>query len=348
MAKVKIKQENSSNGDGKLLDAYSAAVSGVVEKINPAVVHIEVRHGGRYGFFGQGQGGVGSGSGFVFTPDGYIITNSHVVNGANEINVILHDGTSHEAQLVGIDPETDIAILKIDAKDMAYAPLGDSENLKPGQMAIAIGSPFGFQYTVTAGVVSALGRTLRSNSGSLMDNIIQTDAALNPGNSGGPLVNSNGEVIGVNTATLAAAQGVCFAIPINTAKFVVGQIMKYGRVKRARIGIACQNIVLQKKFVSHFGLKSEKGILVIDTEENGPAENAGLYEGDIIVELNDEVVENSDDLHRKLQKGFINEITMITILRGSKKLTLPIVPRETNKIVQASSGQNYSSASCGR
>jgi S1-C subfamily serine protease len=330
------KSEKKKLSDVKLLDAYSDAVTSAVQKLNPSVVHIEVRHIGNYG-----QAAFGSGSGFIFDTNGYILTNSHVVNGSSEIQVTLFDGDKHSAELVGEDPESDIAVLKIEARNIKSAKLADSENLKPGQLAIAIGSPFGFQYTVTAGVVSALGRTLRSSAGSLMDNIIQTDAALNPGNSGGPLVNSSGEVIGVNTATIADAQGLCFAIPINTAKFVIEQIMRHGRVRRARIGISCQNIILNGRAVHYFSLESEKGILIIGTENGGPAEVAGLYEGDIIVELNGRVIETSDDLHSKLQDGLINEITTVTIIRGDKKLTLPIVPRESKRAVPARTNPNY-------
>jgi len=322
--------------DRELIDSYSDSVTQAVQKLNPSVAHIEVRYLGNYG-----QVAVGNGSGFIFDTNGYVLTNSHVVNGAHEIDVTLCGGDKYSADLVGEDPETDIAVLKIEAKNLKAAKLADSSTLKPGQIAIAIGSPFGFQYSVTAGIVSALGRTLRSSAGSLMDNIIQTDASLNPGNSGGPLVNSNGEVIGVNNAMIQDAQGLCFAIPINTAKFVIEQIMRHGHVQRARIGIACQNIVLQKKTVEYFGLESEKGILVIGTVENGPAENAGLCDGDIIVELNGETVETSDDLHKKLQKDLINEITTVTIIRRDKKLTLPIVPRETKTRVQAKNNPRY-------
>jgi S1-C subfamily serine protease len=341
--KVSLKSENNILSDGELIDSYSNAVTGAVQKLNPTVAHIEVRHRGSYG-----QVAVGNGSGFIFDTNGYILTNSHVVNGAREIEVTLCGGDKYSADLIGDDPESDIAILKIEAKNLKAAKLADSKNLKPGQIAIAIGSPFGFQYSVTAGIVSAVGRTLRSSAGNLMDNIIQTDASLNPGNSGGPLVNSSGEVIGVNTATIADAQGLCFAIPINTAKFVIEQIMRQGHVQRARIGIACQNIVLQKKALEYFGLESEKGILVIDTVENGPAENAGIYEGDIIVELNGETIETSDDLHRNLQTVLINEITTVTIIRRDKKLTLPIVPRETNPTIPARRNSNYKLSCLGR
>jgi S1-C subfamily serine protease len=337
------KTEGKNSSDEMLMDSYSNSVTKAVEKLNPSVVHIEVRHSGNYGY-----GAAGSGSGFIFDTNGHILTNSHVVNGANEIYVTLYDGEKYSAQMIGQDPETDIAILKIEGKNLRAAKMADSEKLSPGQIAIAIGSPFGFQYTVTAGVVSAIGRTLRSSAGNLMDNIIQTDASLNPGNSGGPLVNSKGEVIGVNTATIADAQGLCFAIPINTAKFVIEQIMRYGRVRRARIGVACQNIILQKKAVSYFGLESEKAILVIGMVENGPAQNAGLSEGDIIVELNSESVETSDDLHKKLNAGMINEITTITIIRSDKKINLPIVPRETKNAVQVNANPRYRTANFGR
>ena len=314
--------------DEKILDSYSKSVTEASEKMNPSVVHIQVKHQ-----FSRNYGGIGAGSGFIFSPDGYIITNCHVISGSPEIGVTLQEGSVYEATLIGEDPVTDIAVIKIDSEEIIPTKLGDSEKIKVSQIAIAIGSPLGFQYSVTDGVVSAIGRTLRSGTGHLMDNVIQTDAALNPGNSSGPLVNSKGEVIGVNTATIAMAQGLCFAIPINTAKFVVEQILRYGKVRRARLGIACQNIILQERAANHFELKSQKAIAVIGIEEWGPAERAGLHEGDIIVELNGETVENSDDLHKMLNHDFINEMCTVTVIRGNSKTTLPIVPMEQGKRV---------------
>jgi S1-C subfamily serine protease len=296
--------------DSALLDAYSWAVTGAVRKIRASVAHIEV-HFGNTRRSGAPQG---SGSGFIFTTNGYIITNSHVVHEAARIAVSLTDGRKFPAELVGDDPHTDIAVIRIPGENLAPAALGNSQQLEPGQLAVAIGSPLGFQTTVTAGVISAMGRSLRSQSGRLIDNVIQTDAALNPGNSGGPLANSRGEVIGVNTAVIAGAQGICFAVPINTAKYVAGELIRSGRIRRAYLGIAGQDI--------------PKGVMVLGVEKQSPAEAAGLEEGDLIVKFNDMSLQGIDDLHRKLTEAHIGQTCVLSLWRERRPLDLTIVPRE--------------------
>ncbi len=263
----------SETDEQPLLDAYSNAVTGAFDTIGPSVVNIDVfKKKSRY----SDPQKAGSGSGFFFTPDGFLLTNSHVVQGAQEMEVTLTDGQTYKARLIGEDPDSDLAVLRVDEGVFQPAALGSSQSLRVGQLAIAVGNPLGFQATVTAGVVSALGRSLRSNSGKLIDNIIQTDAALNPGNSGGPLVNSRGEVIGVNTATIMSAQGLCFAIAIDTAKRVASQILQYGKVRRKFIGIGGQNIDLPRRISRHFELPGKKAILVVGIENKGPAHQAGV------------------------------------------------------------------------
>ncbi|MDR0534728.1 MAG: trypsin-like peptidase domain-containing protein [Verrucomicrobiales bacterium] len=308
--------------DGALLDGYSATISGVVEKVRPAVVNIRVHKGG------PGSQNGGSGSGFVITPDGYILTNSHVVHGASHMQVALADGRLLDAQLVGDDPETDLAVIRIHAPDLVHVPLADSQQLRVGQIAVAIGSPFGFQQTVTAGVVSALGRSMRSESGRLIDNIIQTDAALNPGNSGGPLVNSRGEVIGVNTAVILPAQGICFAIASNIAKFVAAWLIKEGRIRRSWIGIAGQNVPIHQRVVRFHQLPLSQGVLVVGLEPDSPARTAGLTEGDIVIAFNGQPVAGIDDLHRQLVAAVIGVPTRLTVIRYTEKFNLTVTPRE--------------------
>ena len=317
--------------DGDLLDAYSQAVTGTVERISPAVVNIEIRRtapaGARLRDFHPGPGA--SGSGFVFTPDGFILTNSHVVHAAGSIEVSLPDGRRFEATLSGDDPASDLAVIRVPATGLIPAPLGDSGAVRVGQLAIAIGNPLGFQCTVTAGVVSALGRSLRSSTGRLMENIIQTDAALNPGNSGGPLVNSRGEVIGVNTATILPAQGICFAIAVNTAKFVAGRLIREGRVRRAYLGLGGQTVPLPRRSARFHDLTAERGVLVISLEKGSPAATAGVEEGDIVGGCCGHPVGGIDDLQRLLTEEQIGLASTLVVLRGTEKRTLPIHPLES-------------------
>jgi S1-C subfamily serine protease len=299
--------------DTELLDAYSQAVVGAADKVCASVVTVEAFR--RIHEPARRREARGGGSGFVFTPDGFVLTNSHVVSGAAKIDVIFSDGKRLAAELVGDDPDTDLAVLRVRNGKLPFIELGDSSALKVGQLVIAVGNPYGFQCTVTAGVVSALGRSFRSDSGRLIDNIIQTDAALNPGNSGGPLVNSRGEVIGVNTAVILPAQGLCFAIPANTAKYVAGILIQEGRVTRGVIGIAAQNVELTRQ---------GSGILVIAIEGGSPADRAGVMEGDVIVGYDGQPVSGIDDLHRLMRVGVK---APLEVLRGSEKLTIDIVPR---------------------
>ncbi len=312
--------------DSEALDAYSRSVMRAVDAVGPSVVNIEVRHAGRGG---RDTRGGGSGSGFVFTPDGLILTNSHVVHGAARIEVTLQDGRTVGASPVGDDPDTDLAVIRIHADDLKVARLGESSRLKPGQLVVAIGNPYGFQATVTAGVVSALGRSLRSRTGRLMDNIVQTDAALNPGNSGGPLVNSAGEVVGVNTAVILPAQGLCFAIPIDTAKFVVSALLRDGRIRRGYLGIGGQNIPVSRRTARVSGLAVASGVLVLTVEPDSPAAKAGVRERDVIVELDHQPVSTVDDLHRLLTEARIGVPTTITVLRPTERAVLEVTPGES-------------------
>ncbi|MBD2338799.1 trypsin-like peptidase domain-containing protein [Calothrix sp. FACHB-156] len=292
-----------SHTDEQLLDAYSQAVISVVEKVSPAVVNIDVQKSprGRSRYYQSFAPEVrGNGSGFIFTPDGYILTNAHVVEDASKIEVTLSDGRTYAAQLIGSDPDTDLAVIRIHAPNLVAARLGDSQSLRVGQLAIAIGHPYGFQTTVTTGVISALGRSIRSNSGKLIENIIQTDAALNPGNSGGPLVTSYGEVIGINTAIVVSAQGICFAVPINTAKIVIPALMKGGKVRRGYIGIGGQNVQISQRISLFHELTGDTGIFVMYIEPNSPASKAGLQEGDVIMGFNNQQLTSIDDLQRLL------------------------------------------------
>jgi S1-C subfamily serine protease len=314
-----------------LTDAYSAAVSGAVEAIAPSVVAIEVTRARKHG--GSGPAGAhpevaGAGSGFVFTPDGFALTNSHVVRGASRLRVTLTDGRRLAADLIGDDPDTDLAVIRIDAPDLVPAALGDSDLLRPGQVAVAVGCPFGFQCTVTSGIISALGRSLRAQSGRLMDGIIQTDAPLNPGNSGGPLVTSRGAVIGVNTAVIAMAQGLCFAIPINTAKFVAGRLIKDGRIRRAYVGFGGQAVPLLRAVTRFYRLPLPTGILVVTTEPDSPARSAGLLDGDLIVRFGAQPVGNVETLQQLLTDAQIGTGTTLTVIRGSELRELKVVPIE--------------------
>jgi len=325
--------------DDDLLDAYSAAVIKASENFSPSLFNIEIQRYVRSPFsplFRRPNEIRGSGSGFIFTPDGFILTNSHVVHQTSKIAVTLPDGRRFEANLIGDDPDTDLAVIRINAPNLTAVELGDSKSIRVGQLAIAIGNPYGFQSTVTAGVVSALSRSLRSNSGRLIDNIIQTDAALNPGNSGGPLVTSRGEVVGVNTAVILPAQGICFAIAVNTAKFVAGRLIRDGKIKRSYIGVAGQNVPLPRRVVRFHNLPVESGVMVLSTERNSPAERADLQEGDVIVSYGDRPIAGIDDLHRLLTEDETGSRTALTVIRRAEKIVLTIVPEESQATAEES------------
>jgi S1-C subfamily serine protease len=301
--------------DSALLDAYSAAVIRAVDAVGPSVVKIEATRGG--------------GSGVVFTPDGLILTNSHVVDGAGPLTVIMSDGASMRADLLGHDADTDLAVVRVDGRALPFATLGDSRAVRVGQVAIAIGNPYGFQHTVTAGVVSALGRSLRARSGRLMDDIIQTDASLNPGNSGGPLVTTGGEVMGINTATIMPAQGLCFAIASNTARFVASRLIRDGRIRRSYIGVGGQTVPIPRAVARANQIAVSSGVFVVSVESNSPAQLAGLRDGDVVLAFAGEPVTGLDDLHRLLTEGRIGAPQTLTILRSAERRTLTIVPAET-------------------
>lgn len=317
--------------DDELLDAYSRAVIAAAEKVNPSVVFIQVQQNKeqRKGDRRMPREARGSGSGFIFTPDGLILTNSHVVHGANRIQVTLSEGATYEADLIGDDPDSDLAVIRINAPNLVPAQLGDAQKIRVGQLVIAIGNPYGFQYTVTAGVVSALGRSLRAQSGRLMDSVIQTDAALNPGSSGGPLVNSRGEVIGVNTAMILPAQGICFATSIDTAKFVASRLIRDGKVSRSYLGFAGQNVPLPRRIVRYYQLPVESGILVVSYDGDSPAKQAGVIEGDIIIGFENHPISGIDELHRLLTEKLIGQRASLDIIRRTERLTLEVVPRES-------------------
>jgi S1-C subfamily serine protease len=320
------KQDNHS--DDALLDAYSRAVVSAADKVGPSVVNIEVFQR-RPATGRQGAHGVhGSGSGFIFTPDGFIITNSHVVHDGIDIQAGLSDGRKLQAVLVGDDPETDTAVIRVHAHNLPTAELGQSKTLRAGQLVVAIGNPLGFQCTVTAGVVSALGRSLRSQSGRLMDNVIQTDAALNPGNSGGPLVNSRGEVVGVNTAVILPAQGICFAIPVDTVKTVAPLLVRNGKIRRAWLGVGGQSVPLSQRTIRLHNLNTSSAVLVLSVEPNSPAA-AGLEEGDVLIAFNAQPVPDVDQLHRCLSEDAIGAPATLTLIRRAEKLTREIVPIES-------------------
>lgn len=314
--------------DSTLLDAYSRAVVGAAERVSPAVVNIEVTQRVQRRPGGAEREAHGGGSGFIFTPDGIILTNSHVVRGASRIEVSLSDGRRFPAVAIGDDPATDLAVIRIDAPLLPVAEMGDSQQLRVGQLVIAIGNPFGFQYSVTAGVVSALGRSLRSRTGRLIDDVIQTDAALNPGNSGGPLVTSEGRVVGVNTATILPAQGICFAIGINTAKFVASRLLRDGRIRRSYIGVVAQTVPLPRRLVRFHELRVESAIAVVSVESGSPAEKAGLRQSDLVVAMDGKQIAGVDDLHRLLTEARVGAAVRLTVVRGPQKLDLEIVPEE--------------------
>jgi S1-C subfamily serine protease len=305
--------------DAALLDAYSQAVVYVAETVSPSVVKIEAEDRG------------GTGSGFVFTPDGYVLTNSHVVAGSKALWVSLGDGRKERARLVGDDPDTDLAVVHIQAGELTAAKLGASSALRVGQLVIAIGNPFGFECTVTAGVVSALGRSLRARSGRLIDDVIQTDASLNPGNSGGPLVNTQAEVIGVNTAMIGSAQGLCFAVAMGTASFVAGELLRQGRVRRSYLGLGGQTVGLRRQLVRFFDLPRDHGVLVSHLEPKGAAIEAGVRKGDLVIELDQQPIAGVDDLHKRLGAERIGVPTQLAVIRGRRRLNLVVTPREARR-----------------
>ncbi len=312
--------------DEELLDAYSRAIVGAVDRVGPAVIHLEIlqaRRGPR------GQGPVqSSGSGFFFTPDGLALTNSHVVHGAESIRATFSDGSTHPAYLVGDDPDTDLAVVKIDDTPPGFAAFGDSSALRPGQLVVAIGNPLGFQATVTSGIVSALGRSMRSQSGRLIDGVVQTDAALNPGNSGGPLVSSRGDVIGVNTAVIAGAQGICFAIPSRTAELVASRLIRDGRVRRAYLGIAGQTIQLTRRQMERYRLVAQGAVLITSVEPNSPASRARLAPRDLVVAIGGAPVSSVDDLHRLLGEETIGREIEVSYFRGGEPQRMTVTPVE--------------------
>lgn len=312
--------------DDSLLDSYSRTVHAVVNRVAPSVVNIRVE--------GEKHRG-GSGSGFIIARDGFILTNSHVVHNGRKFEVTLHDARVFPAQLVGEDPDTDLAVLRIDAPNLQHVRLADSSTIRVGQIAVAIGSPFGFQQTVTSGIVSALGRSMRADSGRLMDDIIQTDASLNPGNSGGPLVNSAGEVIGVNTAVILPAQGICFAIGSNTAQIVAAWLIKEGRIRRSAIGVAGQNVPLHPRVVRFHRLPQDRGVLIAELDPHSPAATAGLKRGDIIVGFKGQAIKTIDDLHKRLVAAEIGVPSPIMVLRQTEKVFAMVVPEELQRHPQS-------------
>ena len=318
----RIKSEDTS--EVELLDAYSRAVITVVEAVGPAVVGILVRH--KAGNSSQEQGGAGSG--VIIAPDGYILTNNHVVQGAHAITATMQDGTLLEATLVGTDPATDLAVLRANSSSLPYASLGDSAKLQAGQLVIAIGNPFGFQSTVSTGVVSALGRALRSIEGRLIENIIQHTAPLNPGNSGGPLVDSRGRVVGVNTAIIGMAQGIGFSVPANTARWVVSQLLTQGRVRRGILGFAAQQLPLSRQLARFFHLENHFGVDVTAIDPQGPAYAAGIRQSDLIVSINGQAIEGVDLVHRILSEQPIGQALHLVLIRGKELIEVDVAPTE--------------------
>ncbi|MBL7774911.1 MAG: trypsin-like peptidase domain-containing protein [Saprospiraceae bacterium] len=320
-------EHRATTDDLSLLDAYSQTVVSVTSRVSKAVLHLNVQKK-TAGRRQNSQPGNGTGSGFVISTDGYVVTNSHVVSGAERIEGTLQDGRSFTAQLVGDDPATDLAVLKIAGENLSTLNFGDSSRLQVGQIAIAVGNPYGFQYSVTAGVVSALGRSLRSQSGRLIDDVIQTDAALNPGNSGGPLVDSQGRVIGVNTAVILPAQGLCFAVAADLAKFVVGKLILEGRVRRGQLGIAAQTVPLPPKVLSALQLSTKGGIQVQSLEAGSPAAQGGLLAGDVIVQFEGKALDSIDALHKALDEHTIGRAVSLWVLRDGSLKQLSVVPGE--------------------
>jgi len=318
-----VSNRTGTGQDEELLDAYSSAVVSVVEAVSPSVVHVQVR-GARRGAMAQG-----SGSGTILSPDGIVLTNNHVVEGAATIELALTDSRRFAARVLGRDPDTDIAVLRADTSDrLPAARLGNSKKLKAGQIAIAIGNPLGFESTVTAGIISAVGRSLRAQNGRLIGDVIQTDAALNPGNSGGPLVNSRAEVIGVNTAVILGAQGICFSVAANTAQHVLTQVLQHGRVRRARLGIAGDQVALPQRLKARTGLTQESAVRVVEVQPGSPAQSGGLEPGDVIVALDKDVVTGIDDIARILDGSRIDKRVAVRILREGRLETIEIVPTE--------------------
>lgn len=323
-----------ADGDGELLDAYSQAVIGAAKRVSPSVVNIDVQvpvprnRAGQSPQHPNRHGGHGSGSGFIFTPDGFLLTNSHVVHNATKIEVTLQDGTNLSARVVGDDPQTDLAVIHVNAAGLPAIEFADSSAIQVGQLVVAIGNPYGFQTTVTAGVVSNLARGFRSQTGRMIDNIIQTDAALNPGNSGGPLVDSRGRVVGVNTAIIPMAQGICFAIPSNTAQFVAARLIRDGKIRRSYIGFAGQNVPLHRKIVRFHKLDVDTGVLIVGLEPNSPAQRAGLREGDVIVSFDSKPIFTLDDLQRLLTEERVGVRSAITVVRGTELLDYEVTPAE--------------------
>lgn len=315
----------SVDDDARALDAYSRAVTRVASDVSPSVVKVEVEARRRGRRSGRASG---TGSGFVFTPDGFLLTNSHVVQGAAKIAVTLVDGRSFEAELIGDDPDTDLAVVRIGASGLRPIRIDGSPELRVGQLVVAIGNPLGFQCTVTAGVVSALGRSLRSASGRLIEGMIQTDAALNPGSSGGPLVSSAGDVVGLNTAAIPGAQGLCFAIPSGTVTRVTGELLRRGRLRRSYIGVRGQDVPVLRKLARAHGIGNESGILVVSLDSGGPAERAGVRAGDILVALDDSRLDGIDDLLRLLDAERIGKASRLSLLRGALSLGLDLSPSE--------------------
>ena len=318
-----------ADNDAQLLDAYSRTITGIVKQIADAVVHVQVEKWITDRRSNKKQLAPAAGSGFIISSDGFIVTNHHVIENAHSINVALSNGEVVNAELKGQDPSTDIAILKIYQSGLRSLSFANSDELQVGQVAIAIGNPLGLQHTVTAGVVSALGRSLRAGNGRLIDDVIQTDAALNPGNSGGPLVNSSGHVIGVNTATISSAQGICFAVSSNIAAHVAGKLIIDGRVRRAQLGIAGQLVKLTERMINYNKLLVKTGVYIFEIIPDSPAKNNNLREGDIIVAFNDHPVGSVDDLHKLLDENMIGKNCELTVLRKGIGTAVKVVPVES-------------------